>query len=254
VLMRHSRNCQTSGARDKVYAFLGLTDPTYGIVPDYAPSNSIVDVLTHTARRIIGVEKSLEILSDAIKLRSADIGTQLPSWVPDWTRPEDSESRRFRHTLQLQPDCKASLNMRPKFAFEADIGGKASYVLQVSGIFVGNIVRNTRDEYKSWCEFRTDGNYLIRTTSSADIGDELWVIYGVDFPFVLRRKDNDYLLLGEAMIWSNLERDQQSYRRQTGIKNERKSGRSVTVSNILYGDMINRVANGTARKRPLRII
>jgi hypothetical protein len=80
------------------------------------------------------------------------------------------------------------------------------------------------------------------------------VIYGVDFPFVLRRKDNDYLLLGEAMIWSNLERDQQSYRRQTGIKNERKSGRSVTVSNILYGDMINRVANGTARKRPLRII
>ncbi|KAF2802761.1 uncharacterized protein BDZ99DRAFT_550666 [Mytilinidion resinicola] len=187
ILMRHSRNCQSSEMRDKVYAFLGLTHPEYGIVPNYTSSTSIVKLLTHTARRIIEVERNLDILSDAVRLRSATYGTQLPSWVPDWTIPEDNESRLFRQTINLPPDCQASKGAPPSFRFRADDDGSDGQVLEVQAVFIDSLTAVTRDDYQSWCEFRTSKGRTIRTTSSADIGDEIWVICGVRFPFVLRK-------------------------------------------------------------------
>jgi hypothetical protein len=50
-LLAHSRHCKSSDARDRVFAFAGLGDPGYGIVPDYSAQNSKAQVFTDTTRR-----------------------------------------------------------------------------------------------------------------------------------------------------------------------------------------------------------
>jgi hypothetical protein len=61
LLSSHARFCGASDKRDRVYAFLGLVDPMYGISPDYS-SQSIQDVCVDTARRILLYDGNLGIL------------------------------------------------------------------------------------------------------------------------------------------------------------------------------------------------
>jgi hypothetical protein len=81
-LLQHSRECRASDPRDKVYAFLGLADQGYGIIPKYTWENTIVHVLIHIAQRIITFEGNLHILEHVGEGREK-LGTLLPSWVPD---------------------------------------------------------------------------------------------------------------------------------------------------------------------------
>jgi hypothetical protein len=81
-LLQHSRECRASDPRDKVYAFLGLADQGYGIIPKYTWENTIVHVLIHIAQRIITFEGNLHILEHMGEGREK-LGTLLPSWVPD---------------------------------------------------------------------------------------------------------------------------------------------------------------------------
>jgi hypothetical protein len=81
-LLQHSRECRASDPRDKIYAFLGLADQGYGIIPKYTWQNTIVHVLIHTAQRIIAFEGNLHILEHVGEGREK-LGTLLPSWVPD---------------------------------------------------------------------------------------------------------------------------------------------------------------------------
>jgi hypothetical protein len=81
-LLQHSRQCQSSDPRDKIYAFLGLADQGYGIIPKYTLENTIVHVLIDTAERIITFEGNLDILEHVSEGREK-LGTLLPSWVPD---------------------------------------------------------------------------------------------------------------------------------------------------------------------------
>jgi hypothetical protein len=37
-LLTHARNCKSSDPRDRIYAFLGLANPEYNIIPSYKPS------------------------------------------------------------------------------------------------------------------------------------------------------------------------------------------------------------------------
>lgn len=81
-LLQHSRECRASDPRDKIYAFLGLADQGYGIIPKYTWENTIVHVLIHTAQRIITFEGNLDILEHVSEGREK-LGTLFPSWVPD---------------------------------------------------------------------------------------------------------------------------------------------------------------------------
>jgi hypothetical protein len=81
-LLQHSRQCQASDPRDRIYAFLGLADQGYGIIPKYTWENTIVHVLIHTAQRIITFEGNLDILEHVSEGREK-LGILLPSWVPD---------------------------------------------------------------------------------------------------------------------------------------------------------------------------
>jgi hypothetical protein len=53
---------EASDERDRIYAFLGLADPGYGVVPDYSTQNDSEQVLLETTQRIILFEDSLDVL------------------------------------------------------------------------------------------------------------------------------------------------------------------------------------------------
>lgn len=208
VLLRHLRNCQSSEFRDKVYAFLGLTHPAYGIVPDYTSRTTVEEFLVDIARRIIETERNLGIIADAVKSRGLSYGSKLPSWVPDWTSPEDDEARNFRKILELPVDFQP---LGPYFPPSLPtVYGKH---LKVEGTHLACFNSCGIETYKSWREFNVNASgilafnpppgmeLIVRTTNSAAITDELWLIYGYQFPLVLKKLGDLYLIVGEAMIW-----------------------------------------------------
>jgi hypothetical protein len=77
ILLRHARNYQASDQRDLIYAFLDLADPIYAITPNYASTNSIVDVLIDAAKRIVLSPNGIEILHDALSARG-QVAMRLP--------------------------------------------------------------------------------------------------------------------------------------------------------------------------------
>jgi hypothetical protein len=81
-LLKHSRRCQASDPRDRIYAFLGLADKDYGVVPKYTCENTIVHILIDVAQKIVTIEGNLSILEHVNEGREK-LGTLLPSWVPD---------------------------------------------------------------------------------------------------------------------------------------------------------------------------
>ena len=73
--------------RDRVYALLGVRQedgPSYPVGVDYQMSPE--DVYTDVARKIIQSQSSLRICAEAPERTGDERLSNLPSWVPDWTR------------------------------------------------------------------------------------------------------------------------------------------------------------------------
>lgn len=110
-LLRHSRLCETTDPRDRVYAFIGLADPVYGIKPNY--ESLLRDTYIDAAARIILKERRLDILFDANENEKTP---GLPSWVPNWSLNSTRDSmlsdidlhKRFQTSLQHSADAKVS--------------------------------------------------------------------------------------------------------------------------------------------------
>ena len=79
-----SRESNCSDTRDKVYGMLGLVRLNYGIVPNYAVSNSVANVFTEATKKIIERHGTLNILARAFR-HPRDSAITLPSWVPDFS-------------------------------------------------------------------------------------------------------------------------------------------------------------------------
>lgn len=93
LLLRQARKCKTGDPRDRVYAFIGLADPTYDIVPNY--KETVAEVFTNAAARILTKEKDFDMIfqaMDNIPLRTPN----LPSWVADWSCPQQRRRYLFR--------------------------------------------------------------------------------------------------------------------------------------------------------------
>ncbi|KAF2833812.1 hypothetical protein CC86DRAFT_462091 [Ophiobolus disseminans] len=168
-LLSHSRLCGSSDKRDQTYAFLGLTDPTYGILPDYG-HKSIADVFTEAARCIMSFDKSIDVLFYAVSARG-DLSPSLPSWVPDST--ETSVTWRTTSDDLISPVSPYFFDLEPDARFFDDgkeamppIEGKVFALFAVSG---------------------SDSYYVARTSRAVQCGDEIWILPGCSFLVVLRR-------------------------------------------------------------------
>jgi hypothetical protein len=129
LLLSH-KSKKSTDPRDKVYALVGIcsTRDTFGEI-DYG--REMKEIYTHTARRIISTEGKL----DVICVKQHDIQQfNLPSWVPDWTRPPPNGGALVVGLQHHKPEFAAAGNSVAKFEFLD--GG---HVLQASGFVLDTI-------------------------------------------------------------------------------------------------------------------
>ena len=213
-LLAHSRNCQSSDPRDRLYAFIGLSKPEYRIFVDYSWQNTVVGTFIDAAQRIIEVDGDLSILSHAAMGRRI-LGYFLPKWVPDWLSPVDvdlrAECRQLLGNAALEAvDASKGLKADPAYWFGKDYNNVA---LKVEGVTLGILncaADKSYDELhkpKAYQMFKLlEGSHceFAVVSRAAREGDEVWMLLGAKWPVVLRRpswhEDFTYDFIGEAMI------------------------------------------------------
>jgi hypothetical protein len=234
-VMEYARNCQSGQPVDKIYAFLGLIDNhSYRIVADY--NLSINTVLSHVAKAIIVKERRLDILSIARENTRLTPGNDfLPSWAPDWASPEyqASEYKQFLRNIRFPADCRATKDEMPVVSFDCDQIGNPDRVMKAKALKVDVLSRTVQDHnLSSWRHFRGASTGLeFGTRSTVKLHDEVWLIYGCNEPFALRREEGYFTILAHAMIWEN-----------------------GAESRILRGEMMDRVARNEIQPVEISII
>jgi hypothetical protein len=190
--LTEAHHYEASDPRDLIYAFLSLSDPAYGIIPDYSPQNTIDDVLIDTAQKIIIFDGSLDVLAYAQPTRT--IGSDLPSWVADWRYPIDSRWPSYRPTL----DTPLTKGTGADVSFHADANGREGRVLRTRG-FLADRLMYSHFKCGPALTFRTARGHDVCTTVLAEEGDEIWMLYGAKNFFVLRHQGVHHKLICERM-------------------------------------------------------
>ncbi|PMD12302.1 hypothetical protein NA56DRAFT_652584 [Hyaloscypha hepaticicola] len=233
TLLWHSRNCDASDSRDRVYAFLGLAHKGYAIAPDYTTKNTVVHVLIETARRIIEHEKTLNILEHVYHGREK-LGLFLPTWVPDWTTKEiDCDFKEYASLPTPHQERRlfdASKGLRIETEFRKDEANEANVDMKVKGVLVDILdeLEGPVRGFEDLASFLTPGSQRIITSKSALLDDEVWVLHGASKPVLLRPEDDDtYGFLGEVIVFEN----------------------DGTLSDVMFGRMIELADQGTAETR-----
>ncbi|KAH7250326.1 heterokaryon incompatibility protein-domain-containing protein [Fusarium redolens] len=199
ALLSHSRSCKSSDDRDRVYAILGLASPGYQIFPDYSHDMSASEVMITTTKAIIEKEDSLRILIEATTLvRSKNL--DLPSWVVDWTSTEASDIRnnhfgnRFFHHNSCIP------HESPESTFETvknKIHQTQAHLLRVYGTFITKIWLVEKGPFAAFYGAQGwQGSALVSITD----GDEVWILYGLRVPMVLRPYRDGYQVVSSACL------------------------------------------------------
>jgi len=189
-LLAHSRNRNTSDPRDKVYAYIGLASPAYGIVPNY--SDSIDRVLIDTTIKIIETENSLEILWHAA-VSGLQHDSTLPSWVVDWrSREIISFPLKGEHTQLEKSAANASFH-----SFEAGHG--ISLALQVEGVMMDMLDKDSRNLNNTGCLYTSVKGFIGGCSRESRQDDEIWVLRGCRSPLILRSQERfGYKLVSAA--------------------------------------------------------
>jgi hypothetical protein len=126
-------HCRTSTRHDIIYAFLGLqTDRRVRILPDYNLDWNEVPLLV--TRSIIEASEILDLLG-VVHRRDDDKSrwSNLPSWVPDWSRRLKAEAMVFPKS-SMYFNSSSGRRHNPK-----RIGGTTSSSLVISGKIIGEI-------------------------------------------------------------------------------------------------------------------
>ncbi|QDS71626.1 hypothetical protein FKW77_007297 [Venturia effusa] len=187
-LMRHSRISEAGDPRDRVFAFLGLSDRDYEIAAIYDSTNTVVHVLITLAKGMIEKQESLEdVLFNAPDGRQ-NLGLFLPSWVPDWT------SRSTRGRLE---DC---LGLSPQGAiFKASGDTTAAEPSTLDLEFrKGDTEVNGAAGFAQW-ELTNRSSIIAGENLREE--DEVWILRGASKPVVLRFQwDDEYTLISDACV------------------------------------------------------
>ncbi|CZR68417.1 uncharacterized protein PAC_18316 [Phialocephala subalpina] len=149
-----SRSCDSTDPRDRVYAMLGLVDPSYNIIPSYHRSNTVTDVFTAAARAAIMHDNRLDILLDANEV-GRNKNLLLPTWVPDFTthlgRFPLCNSQYGHESSEYDADWQKGLENAPYRRlpppkFLQDCHGASYKILECIGADVGPI---SQEDYLS---------------------------------------------------------------------------------------------------------
>ncbi|KAF2101090.1 hypothetical protein NA57DRAFT_55153 [Rhizodiscina lignyota] len=244
TILQHSRHCKASDPRDRVYAFIGLADKEYAIIPDYSTSNTVVQVLINTARRIIEHEKKLSILKHVCHGREK-LGWLLPSWVPDWTSTEvdrrikDSDLVWSGGQRERSFDASKGLVTRPEF--RKDETNESNMDLKTKGVFFDFLDEyyeadepdGAEDAFPHFQSFLTQSSRRVIAPKSALLDDEVWVLHGASKPVLLRPEGDDtYGFLGEILVCE----------------------RNGTFSDVMFGKMIELAEQGNAETKDIWIV
>ncbi|KAK8029563.1 hypothetical protein PG993_010854 [Apiospora rasikravindrae] len=101
-----SRSNLATDPRDKVYGLLGLADDdmSRSIVPDYSPVNTAAKLFTDVASKLVLSGFAGDLLHHAGVDQTI---TDLPSWVPDWTKQSRSTlpAHLYRCMGETTPSC-----------------------------------------------------------------------------------------------------------------------------------------------------
>ncbi|CZR64159.1 uncharacterized protein PAC_14056 [Phialocephala subalpina] len=151
-LLFHTRSCQSTDPRDKVFSVLGLVDPTmYGVKPDYRIT--LDQALKTVARAVITKKQSLDILSGS---QNAEGENGLPTWVPNLT--EEWRARPLKTKVLYSPGVPDE----PDFTFEAENdsvlranGRTVSFIAAVcDDVVTANATTDQLDTlYRNWKAF-----------------------------------------------------------------------------------------------------
>ncbi|RSM11629.1 hypothetical protein CEP52_002864 [Fusarium oligoseptatum] len=175
ALLIHSKNCQASDDRDSIYAFIGLADPGYGIIPDYSADNTLVDVLTETTKSIILFENSLKILSKPVRKGSKAIAS----------------FRKTRHPeTRLETTVMEVLGISIK---ELDYAHRSRFIVTSAQKEPVDLLKPVNVFDAHLCSTEDGGVF------------EPWILFGPPWLFILERKPYGY------EIWECLDEDYRSY-------------------------------------------
>lgn len=139
MLLETSQKYDFSDMRDRVFAFVGLADPGYNIIPDYKVSPK--NLLFLCCSKIVRFEQKLNVLACC---QSLNIGSKrrsdIPSWIPDWTANINSH---LQFHFILSPTSigmyfHASKDFAPAATFVRDNTDGCS-VLRVQCLFIDNV-------------------------------------------------------------------------------------------------------------------
>jgi hypothetical protein len=239
-LLQHSKNCEASDPRDRVYAFLGLAHRGYGIEPDYTMQNTIIQVLINTTSRIIEHDMSLKVLEHVYQGRN-ELGHSLPTWVPDWTSKESDRGFK-KYDLVWGPGQEvrpfdASKGLLTNAEFRKDDTNELAVDMKVKGVFV-DILNEREKTPESFHDLQSflmpySGRTLrVISPNSVAVDDEVWVLHGMSQPVVLEHLfDDTYSFLGQVLV---CELD-------------------GSLSEIMFGQMIQMTEQGRAESREIWI-
>jgi hypothetical protein len=149
-----------SDERDKIYAFLGLTDIPHSIIPDYSAENQMDKIYFEITKKLILHEDSLEALK--YTWCSNDQTARSQSWVVSWTRLHSPKEDR----LVFMPYKFLPKDWRADASFET-FPDSNNVALNVWGV-----------QLPPGLTYGPDG----------EVNDEAWVLYGLKVPVYLRRK------------------------------------------------------------------
>lgn len=200
VWLEHSKCCETSDPRDKVFAFLGLASPGYRIEADYSGLKSMVELSIEITRKILEFEKNLHFLYYIEKGRIVSDDSLLPSWVPEWT--STGVDRQFINFSRAMP---ASVQLHPALASQFTPVILPGDILRLVGIKIdclGGMEKPWTPGKKKGTK-TSKGLYILWwPDDKIQPSDCLWYLPAAGYRnlLVLRRKSDNWLFLSVACL------------------------------------------------------
>jgi hypothetical protein len=201
TFLNQFRSRKTSEPRDRVYAYIGLLESIFSLVPDYR--KSLNSVFVETAQEILIHSENLVILDETAETdRRSSQNDPLPSWVPIWTTIDWSDPI---NKPRMDPFLFGDVSMaKAEVRFLSNVEGRKGYALEAKGIMIDVIDNIDRKEKLTLCIGSIPG-VAFCSSAYAQCEDELWSLYGAKKLYLFRRQGKFVILISQAYVANGFE-------------------------------------------------